>query len=388
MPKIIVLYILKQVSKTIFVTFLILFGILFLNESIQFLEKASRGELYPELLVLVLLFSFPSLLEVAIPISVFLGVLISIYNLNKTNEISFAYQVGLGLKGLIFISVIPAIFLSIFVAFNSFYLVPLSNSNLSFLSDTQKFSDTFKLMGEGKINKIPDLNGVFYADKASDRGFQDVFANFNSNDGDLVINASEVLGRSAEEDMNKLIFEDGNMLVPSDQGYMDLGFKELSFLFPKKIKPIEKKLESMTLSSLIANEKDLLQTGEILKRLSMALMLIVSVLLAVPLSLRMANNGRFALILIGLVIFLSYYGLAIGQKAFVSEAIFTPTQIFLLVHSIYLSMAFLFFSLERTAIDLGSVITTKFSKNRILQLFVLIILVCLLFNFIYLGGVK
>ena len=102
----------------------------------------------------------------------------------------------------------------------------------------------------------------------------------------------------------------------------------------------------------------------------------------------MANNGRFALILIGLVIFLSYYALAIGQKAFVSEAIFTPTQIFLLVHSIYLSMAFLFFSLERTAIDLGSVITTKFSKNRILQLFVLMILVCLLFNFIYLGGVK
>ena len=154
MPKIIVLYILKQVSKTIFVTFLILFGILFLNESIQFLEKASRGELYPELLVLVLLFSFPSLLEIAIPISVFLGVLISIYNLNKTNEISFAYQVGLGLRGLIFISVIPAIFLSIFVAFNSFYLVPLSNSNLSFLSDTQKFSDTFKLMGEVKLIKF------------------------------------------------------------------------------------------------------------------------------------------------------------------------------------------------------------------------------------------
>jgi lipopolysaccharide export system permease protein len=388
MPKIIVLYILKQVSKTIFVTFLILFGILFLNESIQFLEKASRGELYPELLLLVLLFSLPSILEVAVPISVFLGVLISIYNLNKTNEISFAYQVGLGSKGLIFISSIPALFLSIFVAFNSFYLMPLSNSNLSFLSDTQKFSDTFKLMGEGKINKIPDLDGIFYAEKASDRGFQDVFANFNSVDADLVLSASEVLGKSSEENMNQLIFENGNMLVPSDQGYMDLEFKELSFLFPKKIKPIEKKLELMTLNSLITNEKDSLLTGEILKRLSMALMLIISVLLAVPLSLRMANNGRFALILIGLVIFLSYYGLVIGQKALVSDAIFTPLQVFLLIHSIYLSTAFLFYSLERTSIDLGSVIANKFSKNWIMQLFILMILVYVLINFIYLGTAK
>lgn len=388
MPKIIVLYILKQVSKTIFVTFLILFGILFLNESIQFLEKASRGELYPELLLLVLLFSLPSILEIVIPISVFLGVLISIYNLNKTNEISFAYQVGLGSKGLIFISSIPAFFLSIFVAFNSFYLMPLSNSNLSFLSDTQKFSDTFKLMGEGKINKIPDLDGIFYAEKASDRGFQDVFANFNSVDTDLVISASEVQGKSAAEDMNQLVFEDGNMLVPSDLGYMELEFKELSFLFPKKTQPIEKKLELMTLNSLIANEKDSLLIGEILKRLSMALMLIISVLLAVPLSLRMANNGRFALILIGLVIFLSYYGLAISQKALVSGAIFTPLQIFLLVHSIYLSMAFLFFSLERTSIDLGSVTANKFSKNWTMQLFILMILAYVLFNFIYLGAAK
>ena len=60
MPKIIVLYILKQVTKTIFFTFLILFGILFFNESIQFLEKAARGDLYPSLLIPVLFFSLPA----------------------------------------------------------------------------------------------------------------------------------------------------------------------------------------------------------------------------------------------------------------------------------------------------------------------------------------
>ena len=126
MPKIIVLYILKQVTKTIFFTFLILFGILFLNESIQFLEKASRGELYPSLLLLVLIYSLPTILEVSIPISVFLGVLISIYNLNKSNEISFIYQLGMSQKDLTLVSLIPAFLCSIFIFFNSFYFFPQS----------------------------------------------------------------------------------------------------------------------------------------------------------------------------------------------------------------------------------------------------------------------
>ena len=76
MPKIISFYILNQLLKTLLITFFILFGILFFNESIGFLEKASNGELYPSLVSLVLIFSIPSLLEIAIPTSLFIGTLI------------------------------------------------------------------------------------------------------------------------------------------------------------------------------------------------------------------------------------------------------------------------------------------------------------------------
>ena len=87
MPKIISFYILNQLLKTLLITFFILFGILFFNESIGFLEKASNGELYPSLVSLVLIFSIPSLLEIAIPTSLFIGTLIAIYNLKKTTFI-------------------------------------------------------------------------------------------------------------------------------------------------------------------------------------------------------------------------------------------------------------------------------------------------------------
>ena len=383
MPKIIVLYILKQVTKTIFFTFLILFGILFFNESIQFLEKASRGDLYPSLLIPVLFYSLPATLEVSIPISVFLGILISIYNLNKTNELSFIYQLGMGQKNLTLVTLIPVIFCSFFVFFNSFYFVPQSNENLSFLSDSQSFSDKFKLMGEGKINAFPDLGGIIFAKEASDRGFKDVFANFNSENSDLILNSKEVLGSSQDEKLNKLTFESGNLVIPSQSGTIDLEFEELFFLFNKKQKLAEKNIEKMSLSLLIQEDKNEDFYTEFLKRLSLSLMLIISSLLAIPLSLRMAKKGRFTMILSGLVIFLTYYGLVQGQKALVLESSFSSFQVFSVLHFIFVAIWLLLYGLEQYRFELVNFIIVRNSKNFFFQVFFLTALVFFLLNILY-----
>ena len=383
MPKIIVLYILKQVTKTIFFTFLILFGILFFNESIQFLEKASRGDLYPSLLIPVLFYSLPATLEVSIPISVFLGILISIFNLNKTNELSFIYQLGMGQKNLTLITLIPVIFCSIFVFFNSFYFVPQSNENLSFLSDSQSFSDKFKLMGEGKINTFPDLGGIIFAKEASDRGFKDVFANFNSENSDLILNSKEVLGSSQDEKLNKLTFERGNLVIPSQSGTIDLEFEELFFLFNKKQKLAEKNIERMSLSLLIQEDINEDFYTEFLKRLSLSLMLIISSLLAIPLSLRMAKKGRFTMILSGLVIFLTYYGLVQGQKALVLESSFSSFQVFSVLHLIFVTIWLLLYGLEQYRFELVNFIIARNSKNFFIQAFFLTALVFFLLNILY-----
>ena len=385
MPKIIVLYILKQVTKTIFFTFLILFGILFLNESIQFLEKASRGELYPSLLLLVLIYSLPTILEVSIPISVFLGVLISIYNLNKSNEISFIYQLGMSQKDLTLVSLIPAFLCSIFIFFNSFYFVPQSSEKLSFLSEEQSFSDKFKLMGEGKINAFPELGGILFAKEASDRGFKDVFANFEDENSDFILNSKEVLGSSQDENTNKLIFERGNLSIPSKNGAVDLEFNELFILFDKTQKKANDNIEKMTLDILVLEEKNEIFYTEFLTRFSLSFMLIVSTLFAIPLSLRMANIGRFSMILSGLVIFLSYYGLVEGQKVITIESSLSSFQIFFFLHLVFLIIWLLFFSLEKYRFELSNLLAIRNSKKTFIQIFFLTLLVFFLINILYLN---
>ncbi len=383
MPKIISFYIFNQLLKTLLITFFILFGILFFNESIGFLEKAANGELYPSLVSLVLIYSIPSILEVVIPTSIFIGTLISIYNLKKTNEITFANQAGINHSKIIYLCLIPSLIFSIFLIINSFFISPTSNQRLSFLSNSQSFADNFKLMGEGKINKIDELNGIFYAEGASDLGFQNIFAKIESEDLEYILNSSEVSASSSDQNYNQITFKKGELFIPLDNNNIFLDYRNLFFLFPKKSVSSNENIKTKNWFELIDSANEEIYLAEILERFSLSLMLIISVLIAVPLSLRMFENGRFLLIFSGLIIFLSYYGLVVGKKVFVEQGIFDPIQIFVITHCLYFALALFLIGLDNFKIEPNSLISTKYSNKWFAQVFFLLMLLIIFLNFLF-----
>ena len=383
MPKIISFYIFNQLLKTLLITFFILFGILFFNESIGFLEKAANGELYPSLVSLVLIYSIPSILEVVIPTSIFIGTLISIYNLKKTNEITFANQAGINHSKIIYLCLIPSLIFSIFLIINSFFISPTSNQRLSFLSNSQSFADNFKLMGEGKINKIEELNGIFYAEGASDLGFKNIFAKIESEDLEYILNSSEVSASSSDQNYNQITFKKGELFIPLDNNNIFLDYRNLFFLFPKKSVSSNENIKTKNWFELIDSANKEIYLAEILERFSLSLMLIISVLIAVPLSLRMFENGRFLLIFSGLIIFLSYYGLVVGKKVFVEQGIFDPIQIFVITHCLYFALALFLIGLDNFKIEPNSLISTKYSNKWFAQVFFLLMLLIIFLNFLF-----
>ena len=154
---------------------------------------------------------------------------------------------------------------------------------------------------------------------------------------------------------NKILFENGELFIPLEENNFFLDFESLFFLFPKSEIQASKEIKTKTWNELSKETDNQIYVTEILERFSLSLMLIISVLIAAPLSLRMQENGRFILVFSGLVIFLSYYGLVIGQKAFIEENIFT----------------------------FNSLIAKKYSKRWFLQLLLLVILVSVIFNIIF-----
>ncbi|MFL2736640.1 MAG: LptF/LptG family permease [Gammaproteobacteria bacterium] len=371
MPRIITLYLIGQVTKISFLTLIVLFSVFFLNEFTVYLEKVSSGELYPELLILVSIYSMSEIVEVVLPLSVFIGTIIAIYRLDQNNELLAFSKMGLGKRKVVLASCIPAIFFALFVALVSFYLTPLSNNKLAFLNDVERFSDRFKLMGAEKINVLDDLNAIFYAKEASDRGFQDVFSSFETNDSEFVLTADELISKPLNKKENRISFESGKFSVLSEAMPLDFSFDEFFLILPKKPILNVEDLKRKYFHELIF-AKDL-ERIELLKRSSMPLIIIISALIAASLTMRLKDTGRFYIFLSGLIIFMSYYGLSLSQEVF-SNFSLNSTIVFFSIHGIYLIAAIMLAldqSYQNFSFNLGGL---KYSRNFMINLLVLFLI--------------
>ena len=371
MPRIITLYLIGQVTKISFLTLIVLFSVFFLNEFTVYLEKVSSGELYPELLILVSIYSMSEIVEVVLPLSVFVGTIIAIYRLDQNNELLAFSKMGLGKRKVVLISCIPAVFFALFVALVSFYLTPLSNNKLAFLNEVERFSDRFKLMGAEKINVLDDLNAIFYAKKASDRGFQNVFSSFETNESEFVLTADELVSKPLNEKQNRISFESGKFSILSEAMPLDFSFDEFFLILPKKpILNVEDLKRKYFHELFFAKDSERI---ELLKRSSMPLIIIISALIAASLTLRLRDSGRFYIFLSGLIIFMSYYGLSLSQEAF-SNFSLNSTIVFFSIHGIYL-IAALMMAFDQNYQNLGfNLGGLKYSRNFLINLFVLFLI--------------
>ena len=371
MPKIITLYLIRQVTKISFLTLIVLFSVFFLNEFTIYLEKVSSGELYPELLILVSIYSMSEIVEVVLPLSVFIGTIIAIYRLDQNNELLAFSKMGLGKRKVVLISCIPALFFALFVALVSFYLTPLSNNKLAFLNDVERFSDRFKLMGAEKINILDDLNAIFYAKEASDRGFQDVFSSFETNESEFVLTADELVSKPLNEKENRISFKSGKFSILSEAVPLDFSFDEFFLILPKTpILNVEDLKRKYFHELFFAKD---LERIELLKRSSMPLIIIISALIAVSLTMRLKDSGRFYIFLSGLIIFMSYYGLSLSQEAF-SNFSLNSTLVFFSIHGIYLIAALMMVfdqNYQNLSFNLGGL---KYSRNFMINLFILFLI--------------
>ena len=338
MPRIITLYLIGQITKIIFLTLIVLFSVFFLNEFTVYLERVSSGELYPELLILVSIYSMSEIVEVVMPLSVFIGTIIAIYRLDQNNELLAFAKMGLGKRKIVLLSSLPAIFFAVFVAVVSFYLTPLSNNKLAFLNDVERFSDRFKLMGAEKINVLDDLNAIFYAKKASDRGFQNVFSSFETKESEFVLTADELISKPLNDKENRISFESGKFSILSEAMPLDFSFEEFFLILPKKPILNVEDLKRKYFHELLFAED--LERIELLKRSSMPLIIIISALIAASLTMRLKDSGRFYIFLSGMIIFMSYYGLSLSQEVF-GNFFLNSTVVFFSIHGIYLSAAIL-----------------------------------------------
>ena len=87
-------YLLKDIFSHTGAVGLVFLLVILASRSIQYLEQVSRGELSSELVFWVILFRLPEFLELIIPFSFFLGLVLVIGRLCSDNEMIILEQNG------------------------------------------------------------------------------------------------------------------------------------------------------------------------------------------------------------------------------------------------------------------------------------------------------
>ena len=91
---------------------------------IQFLEKAANGELSVELMLTMILWRIPSSLELILPLSLTLSVLLVLGRMNQDSELTIMHSAGYSNASIFRLILIPALIIAALVGWLSLFLSP------------------------------------------------------------------------------------------------------------------------------------------------------------------------------------------------------------------------------------------------------------------------
>ena len=336
-------YLLKDIFSHTCAVGLVFLLVILASRSIQYLEQVSRGELSLELVFWVVLFRLPEFIELIIPFSFFLSMVLVIGRLCSDNEMIILEQNGFSNSRLLKLFFVASLFFALLTSLFSFWVTPSSKSNLDNIYKQTSFEEDFNSIQPGKFTFLKD-GSVFYAEEKNNKIFSNIFLNFSTaeqkqDESFLTAKKSFI----SSEDPNLVIFENGESFSKDSENQVKMSFELLSMNVGKNF-----------FLNGTSNQKDLnevqLSGPDNIWRISLPLLTLIAVFLALPLSKVKPRQGRYSKVLPCLIVFLVYLGLLLLVRGWLDEGRITFTPSLLLVHlSFFL---------------LGLILISKFSPLR------------------------
>ena len=321
-------YLLKDIfSHTAAVSLVFMFVILS-SRSIQYLEQVTKGELSSELVFWVIIYRLPEFLELIIPFSFFLSLVLVIGRLCSDNEMIILEQNGFSNSRLLKLFFVAGLIIALITSFLSFWLTPSSKENLDKIYQVTTFEDDFNSIQPGKFVILEDNSVIFAQDKKGGILYN-VFLKFSAEDEALSRNfLSAKRSFISKENSNLLLFEDGFSYNEDETNQIKVQFESLAMSFRNDF--LRNKDTQQSNFTEIQNSV----LGS-LWQISLPLLCLISVVLALPLSKVKPRQGRYARILPSIFIFLTYLGLLLLVKGWLEEGSVTFLPALLLVHTFF-----------------------------------------------------
>ena len=305
----------KSINLEVFKNFLGCLTILFIlvasSRLLGYFDKSIAGNLESDLILSILILRSPEFINLLIPLSFFLSVLIALGRLYMDHEI-YAYQ-SAGYSKMAFVKslLFQTFSLTVISVFLSFYVTPDFEKRADEMLNYSSIEKKLKLLNEDELSHISDSSYLYFSSRNGNYFNQSIFIEDDAN-GISIISAERLKliekNRATDfEFLNGKIFFDAaspNSLVSS--------FKMLTTDFNEK----DSEEESF---ERVFNIDELSDKAQFEWALAVPLMIINLMILGVCLTNSAPRQGRMISLLPGLLIFFLYLSTLIVFRDGISE---------------------------------------------------------------------
>ncbi|WMY97201.1 MAG: LPS export ABC transporter permease LptF [Arsenophonus sp.] len=363
---IIIRYLVKETLKRQLAIIFILVFIFFSQKIISILNSAVQGNISLNSIFPLLVIGIPEMAQLILPLSLFLGLLITYSKLYFDNEIIVMHACGLGKKILIIAAIILALFTTFIAIININWMLPLSVRYQEKTISNAKLNPNLTNMIEGQFKTTKDQNLVVYINDIKEKKFSHIFMaqlrQINKKRPSVVIAES---GNFNEDEKGNIFF-----LLNKGTRYEGtavlLDFKITDFEKYKAIidtqekKNTNKNIEQKNMLQLW-NAKDIKSQAEFHWRLTLVFSIFIMNLIVIPLSEVNPRQGKILSILPAMLLYLLFFLLQSTLHASSKKGEIDPKTSLWLVNFSFLTLAVILNILDISTIRR---IRSKFSRGN------------------------
>ena len=330
-----------EVFRSSISVLLIFFLLVVGSRIVGYFEQAAEGNIDPGIILSVIALRFPDFITLLIPLSFFLGLLITIGRLNSEGEIHGYFSAGLSKFNLIKF-LLPQAFIYFFITLVlSLYIAPYTKNLSKELLVIDSFEEQIDAIQSDEIVSLDD--GGFLYVQTVDEGLIEGVKFFQVDEDNSFIVISDELLTQEKDKTIELNLKNGSFYggLFSESSKIISNFNNLNFEIDKNMS----QSNDLSLTKLFdyssASDQATFQWN-----ISIPITILILLLYGIYISSSKPREGKFSFMLPGMLIYVSYLSLLILSREFISD---NPSSIFNLwfIHGLFVLFLFLYVYREK-----------------------------------------
>ena len=353
----------KSTTSILTILFLLVIG----SRFVSYFEQASEGLIDPSVILYAVFLRVPDFISLLLPLSFFIGILITVSRLYADREIYAYFSTGISPITLIKFIFPQALIYMVLTLILSLYIAPVSKEISNELLKVNTFEEQIASLAPGEIYGIKGSKSFITVGENNETNLKNVIF-FNDVGKDSILISADKLNISSSRLDYELLFENGSLTagVFSNDAKMISSFKK--FEFPL----VNDQTHTRTSFENIFSSINIDDSLEYQWSISLSITILVLMVIAVYIGKVEPRQGRLSVILPGMLIYILYLSLLLLGRDHIAQNNQTNFNL-IFIHLIFIFFAILLYLKDKFFI---SITRNKFSpyKTTLATILILFIL--------------